>query len=374
MVLAPTVDLAAVSLRKPLLNSNTRNGAKVPRGCEASWERLETATPATTPALPVEHSATRLLNKLGNYHCNNRVYSIGHGRWLTPDQASRPSWHLLGYARNSLQFTDPAGLSITIEGDAEFRKAMIQAIQALCPMGEDEGAAIHVNPTTGQVMFPSDFCDRKVKKKKWVSTCRPEKEGTPSDHGRVEEVEEDVPGSWRSVEGHSKGCELMACLLCSDYPVVLRKGGSGKVNYGDVPKGAKSDAYGDTDKPGKGTGSSVEMPITPSTYFDSVDPNTGKPCVFLPSLARLLAHEFGHACDAIKGTVRTGNCPLGKYRTAEEHDSIVNWENPIAEELKRANHPGEKGYARQSHGGYNKQGQPKAMGGAVNKQGYPPCP
>ncbi|MCC6149493.1 MAG: hypothetical protein IT461_04515, partial [Planctomycetes bacterium] len=29
-------------------------------------------------------------NKLGNYHCNNRVYSIGHGRWLSPDQAASP--------------------------------------------------------------------------------------------------------------------------------------------------------------------------------------------------------------------------------------------------------------------------------------------
>ncbi len=95
-----------------MLNSNARNGAKVPRGCEASWERLETATPATTPALPLEHSATRLLNKLGNYHCNNRVYSISHGRWLSPDQAANPAYNLFDYVYTSPLFaTDPLGLN-----------------------------------------------------------------------------------------------------------------------------------------------------------------------------------------------------------------------------------------------------------------------
>lgn len=125
MVLAPTVDLAAVSLRKPLLNSNTRNGAKVPRGCEASWERLETATPATTPALPVEHSATRLLNKLGNYHCTNRVYSIQAGRSLSPDQAANPAYNLFDYVGGAplgrtdgtgLYYWDPGPTGIRIDG------------------------------------------------------------------------------------------------------------------------------------------------------------------------------------------------------------------------------------------------------------------
>ena len=50
-------------------------------------------------------------NKLGNYHCNNRIYSISHGRWLSPDQASSPAWNLFRYAgNNSVQKTDPTGL------------------------------------------------------------------------------------------------------------------------------------------------------------------------------------------------------------------------------------------------------------------------
>lgn len=50
--------------------------------------------------------------KLGNYHCNNRVYSIQAGRWLSPDQAKSPSWNLFGYASNQSVFlTDPTGLA-----------------------------------------------------------------------------------------------------------------------------------------------------------------------------------------------------------------------------------------------------------------------
>jgi RHS repeat-associated protein len=50
-------------------------------------------------------------NKLGNYHCNNRVYSIGHGRWLSPDQAANPYNNLFDYVANCpVQLNDPLGL------------------------------------------------------------------------------------------------------------------------------------------------------------------------------------------------------------------------------------------------------------------------
>ncbi len=49
--------------------------------------------------------------KLGNYHCNNRVYSIGTGRWLSPDQAASPFFNLFEYCNsNGLQMSDPTGL------------------------------------------------------------------------------------------------------------------------------------------------------------------------------------------------------------------------------------------------------------------------
>lgn len=53
--------------------------------------------------------------KLGSYHCNNRVYSIGHGRWLSPDQAKSPYWNLFDYVlQHSIAIADPTGLGITV--------------------------------------------------------------------------------------------------------------------------------------------------------------------------------------------------------------------------------------------------------------------
>ncbi|GIK53798.1 MAG: hypothetical protein BroJett014_27710 [Planctomycetota bacterium] len=50
-------------------------------------------------------------NKLGNYHCNNRVYSIGHGRWLSPDQAASPFFNLFDYTgHRPTNRSDPSGL------------------------------------------------------------------------------------------------------------------------------------------------------------------------------------------------------------------------------------------------------------------------
>lgn len=56
-------------------------------------------------------------NKLGNYHCNNRVYSISHGRWLSPDQAASPFFNLFRYVNGRpVKATDPSGLDTWIEG------------------------------------------------------------------------------------------------------------------------------------------------------------------------------------------------------------------------------------------------------------------
>lgn len=68
--------------------------------------------PSATKTTPARGDRTRgQQNKLGNYHCNNRVYSIGAGRWLSPDQAARPFWNRFEYAAaRPVQFVDPSGL------------------------------------------------------------------------------------------------------------------------------------------------------------------------------------------------------------------------------------------------------------------------
>lgn len=85
-------------------------------------------------------------NKLGNYHCNNRVYSIQAGRWLSPDQAARPGWNLNCYAfGNPIVRTDPTGLLlISIMGtgqdehtdDTIFNKSLVKE-HGLRNEGED---------------------------------------------------------------------------------------------------------------------------------------------------------------------------------------------------------------------------------------------
>lgn len=50
-------------------------------------------------------------NKLGQYHCNNRVYNIHQGRWTSTDPSSSPWTNVLSYTHgNHLKYTDPTGL------------------------------------------------------------------------------------------------------------------------------------------------------------------------------------------------------------------------------------------------------------------------
>ncbi|MCA9233658.1 MAG: hypothetical protein KDA57_23665, partial [Planctomycetales bacterium] len=51
------------------------------------------------------------VNKLGQYHCWNRIYDIQTGRWTTPDPAMSPWWSLLAYVDgNAISRTDNTGL------------------------------------------------------------------------------------------------------------------------------------------------------------------------------------------------------------------------------------------------------------------------
>ncbi|GIK53795.1 MAG: hypothetical protein BroJett014_27680 [Planctomycetota bacterium] len=111
MVLAPTTVL--VEMRELFIASRgTANHSHLlfaragfaPQGLQSGL-----ADTLTTPSRGCEAEGQQ--NKLGNYHCNNRIYSIGHGRWLSPDQAASPFFNLYGYVGNAaLQFTDPTGL------------------------------------------------------------------------------------------------------------------------------------------------------------------------------------------------------------------------------------------------------------------------
>ena len=111
MVLALTTALAEV--RKP--SSVSRGPANhghvrfAPADFAPQGRQSGLAATMTTPSRG--SAAEGQQNKLGNYHCNNRIYSIGHGRWLSPDQAANPSFNLYDYCKQQpIKLSDPAGL------------------------------------------------------------------------------------------------------------------------------------------------------------------------------------------------------------------------------------------------------------------------
>ena len=111
MVLAPTTPLAEV--REPFSASRgpANHGHVRFTLVRFASQGLQSGLAATTTTPSRGSTAEGQQNKLGSYHCNNRIYSIGHGRWLSSDQAKSPAWNLFDYARcNSLLFTDPTGL------------------------------------------------------------------------------------------------------------------------------------------------------------------------------------------------------------------------------------------------------------------------
>ena len=326
MVLAPIDCLADVSRRKPALNSDTRYAAKLTPCVAPSVERLEIAPPTTTSAPFIAHQTARLVNKLGNYHGNNRVYSIGHGRWLSPDQAASPFFNLFDYVRFRItQAADATGLAIVIEKNNE-------------PAGDPTSSA--------------DFCEEweacdAVIDGKVVKGCCERRRST----------------GINAATAHPVGCSLICCLLKSPHTTTIRYG-KGAQNQsepspvgtdrkpGATPSGGGIDKKG-VEQPVTGVGTNADGTVgTGSTVTvsgkgsfvrdgDKKGARSGT-----REIARVLAHELGHSCHAAQGNWQiesmadagrfkcgqNGN-KEGDWGNTEERNTIKEFENPIAKEI-----------------------------------------
>jgi len=297
-------------------------------------------------------------NKLGNYHCNNRVYSIQAGRWLSPDQARSPYWNLNGYVLRQMQVSDPTGLKVVIgTGRAQdnakgrnYRKEMFEALKRICP---DDG--ITMNERTGEISVPDDFC-------RLAMACT----NGPVNRGR--------PGQ----KGHEKGCALLRCVICSDHTVKIDHPDTTQNRY--VPdsetKTRKKLKKGgdpmnkDDYENSSGGGGTVHVEglggngTTGKTWHGEGD----KPQEITPSLPRILAHELAHACFGVQGAEKQFNPDSGckgtnpwkrndRWMDDDEYDADTDWANPIAKEIAddpktRSNTNGkdtESGVARGGH-------------------------
>jgi len=228
------------------------------------------------------------------------------------------------------------------------------ALEALCPGGEYERGA------DGTIKAKEEFCDRTVKEKYW-ECINPEKAGTPQEQVVERERDVDLPGSWRSVADHAKGCELVGTLVCNECLVTI-KGGSGKY------EADKGKAFGEA-----GHGGTVWVNASEQWHlWNSTDGEWKRDAQKTTvSKARITAHELGHAFRGCAGTHLTGTpanevwegtesemleydgMPIEGYRkngelkdakairtqhdfiytNREEFETMRDWENPIAKEL-----------------------------------------
>jgi hypothetical protein len=229
-------------------------------------------------------------------------------------------------------------------------------IYKLCPH------ASAVTLQTGEIEYPDDFCDYPILQ-----------------HGGAIEI---GPGSNRDVAGHSKGCELVAGLMCGCCEVTIKDENRNPhyraTSWKDaIKKGIKGQgtAYADDAGPqvpirdagygtGKGSGGTVSFG---KSYKDSglgsskLKNADGSGKVFKGTLAPevALAHELGHALrgcrgemvpvsdigwrkdkgkeikdyDPWKGVLGDPGDLRATWGDREEHDTINDWENPIAREL-----------------------------------------
>lgn len=111
-------------------------------------------------------------NKLGSYHCWNRVYDVHTGRWTTPDPAESPWSNLWAYAggRPTLG-TDPTGLDYSqideLIEEGCLTEAEISAVKALSKAGWTfiDGDVDGTSETTGESSQVDDQWRVDVKKK-----------------------------------------------------------------------------------------------------------------------------------------------------------------------------------------------------------------
>lgn len=111
MIEAPVQPDVTLSRR----NRVAREAAE-PAACQAAEWRVACqasiqAHPLTTAASAAASRRPTQGNKLGNYHCWNRLYDIQTGRWTTPDPIASPVTNLLDYTScNPHRRADPTGL------------------------------------------------------------------------------------------------------------------------------------------------------------------------------------------------------------------------------------------------------------------------
>lgn len=179
-----------------------------------------------------------------------------------------------------------------------------------------------------------------------------------NDMGRWVEREVPVEGSWRKVEGHSKGCELISSLICSACEVAIVTGNPSQY------KPDRSKSFGEN-----GFGGKVQINVGEPWHTWQrqggvwVESKGTSPV----SAARATAHELAHALRGCDGSFKIGKPELlgdwngtegftsydgatidgyqnlnaqeiknkhkFMYGDREEYDTITQWENPIAAEL-----------------------------------------
>lgn len=265
------------------------------------------------------------------------------------------------------QATDPIGLSLTVEGDATYREAVLSALRDICPLLSGADIVVWTDEKTKKenatLVVPPDWC-----KQEWQLVY-----GTMPNGERCSAP---VGFGYPYSEGHWTGCQLLLALICSDCTVKIREGTSGNPDYeadnplDTMPKGMQGVGEGGSEGgstksyrgtgTGKGSGGSARITAKvikeglPSGY--SKDPNSKKGNLGRIDGRALLAHELAHAlrgCNAESRWNRDwSGCdkdklgkdadPANRWQNREEYDVINEWENPIAEELGK--------YGRTGHG------------------------
>lgn len=100
---------------------------RIPTWSFAGSAGIEAAWSWTTPSAGRRELAADL-QKLGQYHCWNRVYDVATGRWTTPDPAASPWSSLFDYAWEApLACNDSVGLHVPRRVTRSSEKKRIEA-------------------------------------------------------------------------------------------------------------------------------------------------------------------------------------------------------------------------------------------------------
>jgi RHS repeat-associated protein len=306
------------------------------------------------------HGAQPGQNKSGQHYMWNRRYDIHMGRWTSPDPAMTPWGNLADFINgNPLTLSDPSGLRLLVAAEIanDVRDALIQ----ICP--HNGGAGYSRDAVTGEISMGEYFCKGRthtVIESSYVDWC-----GSGSRMLVYRDLSWSELAGWETVEGHSKGCELLYNLICTDCEVKLKGGAPSQYH----PNGSKAAGAA-------GVGGTVEVNFSEKWHRWEKEAGANgetqwrkKPAV-VPSKARVLAHELGHAVRGCTGKYiypnnkdfenfeGLGYSSYGGTRISvyynqktgerfrshkaiaksiwgnrEEYETTNDWENPIAQEL-----------------------------------------